>query len=94
MFTFIGVVTYYRSLLERRAPGPAESESGRAANCMVLHPACHDDSVSFYPLFSMGLSPEEREALQKAASAEDRPMAYVARRAVVAWLKEQRWLKK
>jgi predicted transcriptional regulator len=42
----------------------------------------------------MGLSPEEREALQKAASAEDKPMAYVAQRAVVAWLKEQGWLKK
>jgi predicted transcriptional regulator len=42
----------------------------------------------------MGLSPEEREALQKAASAEDKPIAYVARRAVVAWLKEQGWLKK
>jgi hypothetical protein len=27
----------------------------------------------------MGLSPEEREALQKAVSAEDKPMAYVAR---------------
>jgi hypothetical protein len=42
----------------------------------------------------MGLSPEEREALQKAASAEDKPIAYVARRVVVAWLKEQGWLKK
>jgi hypothetical protein len=40
-------------------------------------------------LISMGLSPEEREALQKAASAEDKPMAYVARRAAAAWLKEQ-----
>jgi hypothetical protein len=42
----------------------------------------------------MGLSPEEREALQKAVSAEDKPMAYVARRAAAAWLKEQGWLKK
>jgi predicted transcriptional regulator len=45
------------------------------------------------PLFSMGLEPAERAALDKAAKAEDRPAAYVARRALVMWLKEQGFLK-
>lgn len=41
----------------------------------------------------MGLEPKEREALEKAAKAEDRPSTYVARRAVVEWLKTNGWLK-
>ncbi|MGB8898241.1 MAG: hypothetical protein WCC90_02825 [Methylocella sp.] len=45
------------------------------------------------PLFSMQLDLNEREALDKAAKAEDRPAAYVARRALVEWLKANGWLK-
>ena len=45
------------------------------------------------PLFSMQLDPKEREALHKAAKAEDRSAAYVARRALVEWLKANGWLK-
>ena len=43
-------------------------------------------------LFSIGLEPQEREALDKAAATEDRSSAYVARRAVLGWLKEKGFL--
>jgi predicted transcriptional regulator len=44
-------------------------------------------------LFSIGLDPQERAALDKAAGAEDRSSAYVARRAVLDWLKANGFLK-
>ena len=44
-------------------------------------------------MFSIRLSVEERKALEKAAKEEDRPMAYVARRAILDWLKEKGYLK-
>jgi hypothetical protein len=31
-------------------PKVSDKEARAAANCMVLHPACHDDPVSFYQL--------------------------------------------
>jgi predicted transcriptional regulator len=45
------------------------------------------------PLFSLSLDPAERAALDKAAGKEDRSSAYVARRAIVEWLKEHGYLK-
>jgi predicted transcriptional regulator len=45
------------------------------------------------PLFSLSLDPAERAALDKAAVKEDRSSAYVARRAIVEWLKEHGYLK-
>ena len=45
------------------------------------------------PMFSLRLSPDERKALDKAAAAEDRPSAYVARRAILEWLKEKGFMK-
>jgi hypothetical protein len=31
-------------------PNVSDKEARSAANCMVLHPACHDDPVEFYTL--------------------------------------------
>jgi hypothetical protein len=31
-------------------PNVSDKEARSAANCMVLHPACHDDPVEFYNL--------------------------------------------
>jgi hypothetical protein len=31
-------------------PNVTDKEARSAANCMVLHPACHDDPISFYNL--------------------------------------------
>ena len=31
-------------------PSVSDKEARSAANCMVLHPACHDDPVEFYNL--------------------------------------------
>jgi hypothetical protein len=31
-------------------PNVSDKEARSAANCMVLHPACHDDPVDFYRL--------------------------------------------
>ena len=31
-------------------PNVSDKEARAAANCMVLHPACHDDPVEFYHL--------------------------------------------
>ena len=31
-------------------PKVSDKEARSAANCMVLHPACHDDPVEFYNL--------------------------------------------
>jgi len=31
-------------------PKVSDKEARAAANCMVLHPACHDDPVEFYNL--------------------------------------------
>ena len=56
-------------------------------------PAVKSKTRRVKPLFSMGLERKEREALEKAAKAEDRPAAYVARRALVEWLKANGWLK-
>jgi hypothetical protein len=41
----------------------------------------------------LGLDPQERAALDKAAGTEDRSSAYVARRAVLEWLKASGYLK-
>jgi hypothetical protein len=43
--------------------------------------------------FSIRLSPTGRAALIKAGEAEERPAAWIAQRAVVAWLKEKGFLK-
>jgi len=45
------------------------------------------------PMFSVRLSAEERKSLEKAAAAEDRPMAYVARRAIFEWLRKGGFMK-
>jgi predicted transcriptional regulator len=45
------------------------------------------------PAFGVRLSADERKALDKAAAAEDRPAAYVARRAILDWLKEKGFMK-
>ena len=45
------------------------------------------------PMFSIRLGDDERKALEKAAAAEDRPMSYVARRAIIEWLKQKGFLK-
>lgn len=45
------------------------------------------------PVFGVRLSADERKALNKAAAAEDRPAAYVARRAILDWLKAKGFLK-
>jgi predicted transcriptional regulator len=44
-------------------------------------------------MLSIRLSAEERKTLEKAAAAEDRPLAYVARRAILEWLKTKGFLK-
>jgi hypothetical protein len=44
-------------------------------------------------LFCIGLLADEREALSKAALSEDRSSAYIARRVLLTWLKEEGWLK-
>ena len=44
------------------------------------------------PVFGIRLSADERQALDSAASAEDRPAAYVARRAILEWLREKGYL--
>jgi hypothetical protein len=31
-------------------PNVSDKEARSAANCMVLHPACHDDPLDFYRL--------------------------------------------
>jgi hypothetical protein len=51
------------------------------------------DNFEASPMFSLRLNPDERKALDKAAAAEDRPSAYVARRAILDWLKEKGFLK-
>jgi predicted transcriptional regulator len=43
--------------------------------------------------FNVRLSSDEKTALEAAGAAEDRPAAYVARRAIVEWLKEKGFLK-
>lgn len=45
------------------------------------------------PVFGVRLSAVERKALDKAATAEDRAAAYVARRAILDWLKANGFLK-
>ena len=39
---------YHRRLVSD--PNVSDKEVRSAANCMVLHPACHDDPVEFYNL--------------------------------------------
>jgi hypothetical protein len=39
-------------------PNVSDKEARAAANCMVLHPACHDDPVEFYNLH--GFYPDTR----------------------------------
>lgn len=39
------------------------------------------------------LDPDEREALGRAAKADDRPISSLARKIIVAWLRENGWLK-
>jgi predicted transcriptional regulator len=43
--------------------------------------------------FGYRLNAAEHEALDKAAAAEDRSSGYIARRALVEWLKEKGFLK-
>jgi len=43
--------------------------------------------------FNVRLDLDERAALEAAGAAEDRPAAYVARRAILEWLKEKGFLK-
>jgi hypothetical protein len=38
------------------------------------------------------LDPQERDALQRAANADDRSMSALARKLLVEWLKETGWL--
>jgi hypothetical protein len=38
------------------------------------------------------LDPQERDALQRAANADDRSMSALARKLLVEWLKEKGWL--
>jgi predicted transcriptional regulator len=38
------------------------------------------------------LEPEEREALQRAADADDRSMSALARRVIVEWLRANSWM--
>ena len=40
------------------------------------------------------LEPAEREALERAAAADDRTMSAFARRVLVEWLRKGGWLKK
>jgi predicted transcriptional regulator len=44
-------------------------------------------------MFGIRLSADERAALDAAAAAEDRPAAYVARRAIMEWLERNGFLK-
>jgi hypothetical protein len=45
-------------------PNVSDKEARSAANCMVLHPACHDDPVDFYRLhgFFRTISDGSRDA--------------------------------
>lgn len=38
------------------------------------------------------LDPEEREALERAAKHDERPLSAMGRKAIVAWLREHGWL--
>jgi hypothetical protein len=40
----------YRHIRLASDPNVTDKEARSAANCMVLHPACHDDPVDFYRL--------------------------------------------
>jgi hypothetical protein len=44
--------TWRRAIYHHRRlasdPNVSDKEARSAANCMVLHPACHDDPVEFY----------------------------------------------
>jgi hypothetical protein len=42
--------SHLSSQMSRERPQCQRQEAWAAANCMVLHPACHDDPVSFYHL--------------------------------------------
>ncbi|MGA9214969.1 MAG: hypothetical protein WBD78_07345 [Methylocella sp.] len=44
-------------------------------------------------MFSVRFDPAQRNALEAAAKSEDRPAAYVVRRATVDWLKANGFLK-
>jgi predicted HicB family RNase H-like nuclease len=44
-------------------------------------------------MFSVRFEPGDRQALAAAAKAEDRPEAYIVRRATIEWLKGQGFLK-
>jgi hypothetical protein len=47
----IGDGTDWRRAIFHHRRHPNVSDKARAAaNCMVLHPACHDDPVTFYHL--------------------------------------------
>ena len=38
------------------------------------------------------LEPEEREALERAARHDDRPLSAMGRKAIVSWLREHGWM--
>jgi len=38
------------------------------------------------------LDPEEREALERAAKHDERPLSAMGRKAIVAWLRQYGWL--
>lgn len=44
-------------------------------------------------MFSVRFEPGDRQALSNAAKAEDRPEAYIVRRATIDWLKANGYLK-
>jgi predicted transcriptional regulator len=43
---------------------------------------------------SIRLGPEEREALRRAAEADDRPVSALMRKIIVDWLTRNKWLVK
>jgi hypothetical protein len=58
---------HHRRLVSDR--NVSDKEARAAANCMVLHPACHDDPVDFYRLhgFFRTISEGSRDANSRAA---------------------------
>ena len=59
----------------------------------VIAPLCdtrlYMSKVSIPPILAIRLPPKERSALEHAARADDRPVSTLARKIIVAWLREQ-----
>ena len=62
-----------------KKPARRKTASGQASRAM--------------PLFTLGLPPESRKALDKAAAAEQRASAWIARRCIEEWLRREGYLK-